>query len=472
MTNDGAQLAMDVVERLAVRPSPNDVAWMDEVLLGWSRLPAGRSAIARALSELWHSQMSNQIARALTDPSFARNKGGGFNPPQIVQQADAIAGNAEFIREQDLVAALQNMSPNLFREQGIDGPRFVARVRELEGSGPALDQSVPPAVSDADALASTLIARLEAQEPLSNVLAGARRFAQLERLDAEAAWLHFEAVGVFDYPRRGAAFTPADRAGLVEYARLHASMDVDQVTADNLEELLLERGGPERSKLANLTVAELERWTPPPDVPEAMKEDRQIVEQWMRTKLFDKQVPSMLERIRHEVHRFLSEGQQQLRQRIRRLEVLGPEAEVVLDAGGALLDELRNAVTSLDSPSGLATAATQARTAILTMGRELYRGPKTHTSPISKQTFEIKNEKYMLRAYVDTLWERAPSDRRLLLEAAQAQIEEAYEIGSRAKNPFVISRDEAVRAVTSAYGAARAIALSNGFPLRGPAPAP
>ena len=73
----------------------------------------------------------------------------------------------------------------------------------------------------------------------------------------------------------------------------------------------------------------------------------------------------------------------------------------------------------------------------------------------------------MLRAYVDTLWERAPPDRRLLLEAAHAQFEEAYEIGSRAKNPFVISRDEAIRAVTSAYGAARAIALSNGFPLRG-----
>src|SRR5713226_9220414 len=60
-TSDGAQMALDVVERLAVRPPPNDVAWMDEVLLGWSRLPAGRSAIARALSEVWHSQMPNQI---------------------------------------------------------------------------------------------------------------------------------------------------------------------------------------------------------------------------------------------------------------------------------------------------------------------------------------------------------------------------------------------------------------------------
>jgi len=219
------------------------------------------------------------------------------------------------------------------------------------------------------------------------------------------------------------------------------------------------------SKLADATVAQLERWTPTPDLPEEAKEDRTYVEPWLRAKLFEKHVPSMLERIRHEVHRFLTEGQMELRQRLRRLDLLGPEAEVVLAAGGPLLDELRNAVVSLDSPSGLATAATQARTAILTMGRELYRGPKTHTSPITKQTFDVINEKYMLRAYVDSLWERALADRRPLLQAAHTQIEEAYEIGSRAKNPFAISRDEAVRAVTSAYGVARAIGLSSGFPL-------
>lgn len=464
-TNEGAQLAMTVAEDIARRPGPeHGVAWMDAVLLGWSQLPAGRSAIARALSELWNRQYPHQIARSLEDQAYARLRGIGFDPPDLVRQADAVAGNSAFIREQDLVAGITNWQPNALREMGLDPDRFLARVRELEGPGVAIRVEEPAAVPEADALASTLIARLEAQEPLSTVLDGARRFAMTEGYEVEASWLHFESVGAENYPKRGQTLTSGDRDGFKLYWRLHKSIDVDAVTIDNIEDFL-KAGGPPRSKLADATVAELERWTVP-DLPANLRNDPDLLEQWTRRKLFAQQVPSMLERIRHEIHRFLVEAQHELRARRRRLELLGPESEVVLAAGGRLLDELRNAVASLDEPTGLATAASQARTAILTMGRELHRGGKTHTSPITGKTFDIKNEKYMLRAYLDSLWEHAPADRRFLLEASHSHTETTYEIGSRAKNPFVISRDEAVRAVTSCYAVARAIALANGFPLQ------
>src|SRR5437879_1720550 len=125
VTNEGAQLAMGVAERIASSAPWEDAAWMDETLLGWSQLPAGRSAIARALSEVWPRQMPNQIARFIRDGT-TRSKGIGFVPSDLIRQADALATDPRFIREQDIVAGLLAWQPRALLEQGLDGERLLA----------------------------------------------------------------------------------------------------------------------------------------------------------------------------------------------------------------------------------------------------------------------------------------------------------------------------------------------------------
>jgi hypothetical protein len=74
-----------------------------------------------------------------------------------------------------------------------------------------------------------------------------------------------------------------------------------------------------------------------------------------------------------------------------------------------------------------------------------------------------------LHAYLDQLWERAPDDRKPSLVAAHADVDIAYDLGSRAKNPFAITHDQAGQAVRSTFAVAHAITFAGGFPPPEPA---
>jgi hypothetical protein len=102
------------------------------------------------------------------------------------------------------------------------------------------------------------------------------------------------------------------------------------------------------------------------------------------------------------------------------------------------------------------------------MGRELYRGGDQHTSPLTGKTYEVKMEINSLHAYLDELWERAPEDRKTSLVAAHDEVDTAYELGSRAKNPFAVTQEQAEQAVRSTFAVAHAITFAGGFPLPSP----
>ena len=51
-----------------------------------------------------------------------------------------------------------------------------------------------------------------------------------------------------------------------------------------------------------------------------------------------------------------------------------------------------------------------------------------------------------------------------MIEQAIAVVDDAYDLGSKAKNPFAITAEEAEVAVRHVYAIARAICFSGGFP--------
>jgi hypothetical protein len=58
-----------------------------------------------------------------------------------------------------------------------------------------------------------------------------------------------------------------------------------------------------------------------------------------------------------------------------------------------------------------------------------------------------------------------------MIEKAIAVVDEAYDLGSKAKNPFAITSEEAEVAVRNVYTIARAICFAGGFPPRAEAQA-
>ena len=105
----------------------------------------------------------------------------------------------------------------------------------------------------------------------------------------------------------------------------------------------------------------------------------------------------------------------------------------------------------------------QARTALLTLGRELHSGGTDHVSPITSKKYVLNTEKNKLLGVLDDLWSRSPTDRKALIEQALAVVDEAYELGSKAKNPFAITHAEAETAVRDVYTVAHAICFAGGF---------
>jgi len=308
-------------------------------------------------------------------------------------------------------------------------------------------------------LARDVVRRLEAGEQLAPVVLMARRLADLEGDKIRSWWLAMELAGL-DAPRpTGDKGDPDHRAGVELFLKLRGTADLENV---NLNARPLLRDLRDRSQSMTAPVAALEAINPPTQPQPPVSADG--IRHWTRAVLGYSETRRVLLLIRDELHRWASSLYGRLRTERLRSELFGRDAVAVFMVGGKLLAQLDAAVDALRRPGQHAVAATEARTAILRMGRELYRGGKTHTSPITGKTFEVRMEVNALHAYVDELWERSDASRKKLLEAAHAAIDDAYELGSKAKNPVALTYDEAEKAVKACYQVAHAVAFSGGFP--------
>jgi len=305
--------------------------------------------------------------------------------------------------------------------------------------------------------ASALLSELEKGTALSALLPAIRRLAE-SRNDFEVTeWLRLEILGYDGWQMTDPKLDTAVRARIVDrYIRLHQIAD----PAADFDRYRVLR----RSLLAAAPVAELERSAPPAELTRPVVHNEVVI--WdMRSKAHNEN-RLLLVRVREELDEYLSSilASIQRFQATRRL--FGENAIMVLAAGGDLLSELEGAVAELARPGRHASAAIGARTALLTMGRELYDGATVHTSPITGKTFRVVSEKHMLHAYLDGLWSRGDATQRALIETAIQDLDLAYQLGSKAKNPLVLSLAEAELAVRKAYSVASAIALSGGFSAR------
>jgi hypothetical protein len=313
---------------------------------------------------------------------------------------------------------------------------------------------------EAQELARQILQRLEAGEPLAPVVLAARRLADLEGDKMRSAWLAEELAGL-DAPRPPQGTTDPDhRNGTELFLKLRAIHDPENVDPDGYRSLT--RHMRDRSHVATAPIAALEAIEPPaqPQAPVSAEG----LEHWKRAAIAYSEMRRVLLLIREELHRWTSSVYTQLR--VARLweEIFGRDAATVFNAGGAVLAQLEAAADALRRPGRHAVAATEARTAILRMGRELYKGEKHHTSPITGETHEVRQEVNALHAYLDQLWERSNPSRKKLLEGAHRAVDDAYELGSKAKNPVALTYDEAEHAVKACYQVAHAIAFSGGFP--------
>lgn len=137
---------------------------------------------------------------------------------------------------------------------------------------------------------------------------------------------------------------------------------------------------PDRSKVIYHAIADLEQFQKPTEPTGSLGSDERIVRGWTRSVLFHGEARRVLRLVRSEVYSFASKMKSEIRSRRRLLDEFGEDALTVFAAGGPLLNELHNAANSLGRDGMSAAAAMQARTALLTLGRELYRGsPGTHT---------------------------------------------------------------------------------------------
>ena len=315
-------------------------------------------------------------------------------------------------------------------------------------------------LQEEEELAASILGRLESSESLSGILPAARRLAEMLNDGVEADWLLLESVGIEVVPAADRPFPEAWSEALEKFIRLHAVIDA---MAGAGAPALMPSG---RTKVASRSIMELERMSKPfdPLAGNVGLPTTHSIDTWQRATLIYLEAQRVVHRVRQEVHGYVTRARKRARQLRNWLTLFGRDAPAVFAAGGPLLDELRNAAASLREPGKAATAAIEARTALLTMGRELYKGPDQHTSPITGETFAAKMEINKLQAYLDQLWERAPEDRKPLLVAAHDEVDTAYELGSRAKNPFALTTEQAEHAVRSTFAVAHAITFAGGFP--------
>ena len=331
-------------------------------------------------------------------------------------------------------------------------------------------------LAELDVLGAEVLRRLESSEALSTVLPAARRFFVLDGEEILSAWLRLETVGLEGDPRKAEERSSSEQIGALLFGQLRRAtnpdkFDVNEVLRDGRT---ISATFPDRDMVLYQSVAELESREKPLELGGASRYDAQLARAWGKTLMLYHEAQRVLNLVRQTTHRLTLERHRTVRERRTLLELFGNDALAVFAAGGALLAELQNAAVSLARPGLASTAAQQARTAILTLGRELYTGDGAeHVSPITGRRFKVSQEVNKLHVVVDDLWERAAVERRSVLADAHGAIETAYELGSRAKNPLAITYEQALEAVRAAFRVAHAICFAGGFPAPAPAsPAP
>jgi hypothetical protein len=322
-------------------------------------------------------------------------------------------------------------------------------------------------LTEADELALAVVQRLEANELLSTVALAAHRLAEMRRDVVNATWLEAEISGLSGPTRPPGGWSEEHLKGQRIFFRLRSASLVD-----SLEELagyvkrrepVPKSGHGLYAPLAGLELV-ASRETEASVATSATKnsEEADLVLQRLQT---ISEAQRILVLVRQYMHQWAGSTRARMHSERHLSEMLGPDAVTVFSAGGTLLDELSKAVDNL-RPGMQATAAIQSRTALLTLGRELYKGDRVHTSPITGEVHQVNSEKHALFAFLDDLWTQVGPDRKLMIEKAIAVVDAAHDLGSKAKNPTAITSEEAEVAVRHVYAIARAICFAGWFPPR------
>lgn len=346
----------------------------------------------------------------------------------------------------------------------------VGLLRPLDFSGPAgfHDRIAKGGTStdslyDAQQLALEVIRRLESDEALSRILAAARRLAETWGQRDAAFWLYLESVGLQTGKRDWSEMDEDEREGWRRFMRGRQTVDVNAV-ASSLSGSMPKKWA-ERDHVMSTSIAEIERISRPAALTPPVY-DEGVARHWAMGELIHGEGQRVLEVVRTNVHRFATALDRLIGEQRLLLEMFGPDCFTVFQAGGPLLDQLKNTPKTLQQ-AGAYLAAQEARTTVLRMNKDLYKGERMHTSPLDHKTRDTSLASLSrLRAFLDNLWTAATDEKRKdLIRRAMDEVEEAYDLGSKAKDPTRITYGEAVRAMQLTFNVARTIMLCGGFPL-------
>lgn len=317
-------------------------------------------------------------------------------------------------------------------------------------------------LDDERELAADVLRRLESNEPLASILPAARRLMSLADRPDVAFWILLEEVGVEKFGKESTSAGQAAReAALATFLRVRSAADPD-VAIERVKTRRLRKLN-DRSLLISAPIADLERQTAPDPLPRPTF-DEDVAEDWLRGQIMFNEGQRVVARVRTELHERVLTLHATLVARRARRSMFGADAEVVFQAGGALLVELANSPLTLER-TGAYLAAQEARTALMKLGRELYKGPQQHVSPFDGKTYDAKrSEMHSLAALLgDLLRSATDPGRQEMLRTAFGEANRAYDLGSKAKTPTAITHDEAAEAMRLTYRVARALAFSGAF---------
>jgi len=324
-------------------------------------------------------------------------------------------------------------------------------------------------LAEADSLGAELLRRIEANEPLSVIAPAARRFFVLIDDRPLAAWMRLEADGLEIDQRTAEERSKDERDGALLFSALRRAAQLADIDLDQVLESASRPASTEfvkRGVVMYQSLADLESKTPPEELDAASRQSRIMREAWAALRLQFDEARRILNLERQTLHRLVLERHELLRSERAVNDLFGEDASMVLKVGGRALEELRAAAVGVRAGHSASSLGQQARTVVMALGRDLYAGSGgTHVSPIDGKSHEVRQEMNKLHAVLDGLWEQTPN-RRKMIEDAQRSADVAYELGSKAKNPLAITRDEAVEALREAYRVAHAICFAGGFPTR------
>jgi hypothetical protein len=185
-------------------------------------------------------------------------------------------------------------------------------------------------------LAAAILRRIESGETLSAILPTARRLAQMMGDDTELGWLLLESFGMDAVPESAKPPEPAWSSAARKFIRLHAVVDpeVDPKTLPKAQ----------KTQVANRSLMMLEAITPPRDpFSGGATPTNHGVDAWLTGTILYSEAQRVVDRVRQEVHIYVTDSRQLARRMRRWLEFFGKDAPTVFAAGGPLLTELRNA---------------------------------------------------------------------------------------------------------------------------------